>query len=298
MTITVRKAGDAVVKAAAKVAVRHPPGKGVSVGGINSKIHLIKGTAGGHKVVLHPPRAVTAEESPTIQPARVSSTESLMPWRGWFQRFLQDKVLSPERYRKFREIFFFMPDDIYDLQQSPKPNQKIVISRTDPTVTAMYRTPSPGSQQPTVQPEFEEGEDPYDTNYFKRDTRRRYLGSEIGNKENELVKLSLMDANDPAVQEEIKVVTKGPVSSPGNQGRFATGPTDFDPTGLRATMSVTWGALEQSLDTHMPDHLPTPVWVGHEASIMQWHKDRDLPVPVGGYYQALKVPVQRRVARW
>ena len=76
------------------------------------------------------------------------------------------------------------------------------------------------------------------------------------------------------------------------------GPFDFDPTSLQATMSMTRGALEQLLDLHMPNHLPTPVWVKHEAPILQWHKERYLPIPVGGYYQALKVPVQQRVAWW
>ena len=37
---------------------------------------------------------------------------------------------------------------------------------------------------------------------------------------------------------------------------------------------------------------------GKEEEIIKWHEDRDLPVPVGGYYEALKVPVERRVARW
>ena len=107
-----------------------------------------------------------------------------------------------------------------------------------------------------------------------------------------------MDPNDPAVQEEKARLEAGPESSPGNQGRFATGPTDFDPTGLRATMSVTWPELNKSLDEHMPDHLPTPVWEGHEKEIIQWYEERDLPVPVGAYYQALKVPRELRVARW
>lgn len=63
-------------------------------------------------------------------------------------------------------------------------------------------------------------------------------------------------------------------------------------------MSVTWDAVEKSLDEHMPDHLPTPVWVGHEEEIIQWHKERDLPVPVGGYYKELKMPYNQRVATW
>lgn len=266
MTVAVRKAGEAAAKAA--------------------------------KTVLRPPRAVTAAEAQSIQPARSSNQTTMMPWKGWFQRFLQERVFSEDQYKRFRETFFFMPNDIYDLEQAPKPAQKIPISKTDPTITHQYRHPSPGSQGHAVIPEFDETDDPYDTNYFKRDTKRRYESSEMLNKENEMMKLKLMDQTDPDVQEEIKAVEAGPASSPGNSGRFATGPSDFDPTGLRATMSVTWDKLEESLDSYMPDHLPTPTWVGKEEEIIKWHEDRDLPVPVGGYYEALKVPVERRVARW
>jgi hypothetical protein len=283
--ITVRKAGEAIAKTVAKSSLA----TGTTIPAIQ-------------QVPLKEARAVTKEEAPYILPAKASTEVSLMPWRGWFDRYLKEKVLSESQYKTYRNVFFFMPDDIYDLQQSPKPNQKIPISKTDPTLTAMYRHPSPGNAPPASLPEFSNDgsydDDPFDTGYFKRDTRRRYLSSELGNQNNELVKLSLMDQNDPLVQEEIKKVKAGPLSSPGNKGKFATGPSDFDPTGLRATMSVTWSELEKSLDAHMPNHLPTPVWVGQEASIIQWYQERDLPVPVGGYYMALKVPRERRIARW
>lgn len=283
MGITVRKAGEAVAKAVAgSTKSTLPPSM-------------------SQQIPLKQARAVTKEEAPYIQPAKESTQVSLMPWKGWFDRFLQEK-LSASQYKAYRHVFFFMPDDIYDLQQSPKPNQKIPISKTDPTITAMYRHPSPGSSPPASLPEFSNDgsydDDPFDIGYFKRDTRRRYLSSEMGNREQELAKLKLMDQNDPLVQEEIKKVMAGPLSSPGNKGRFATGPSDFDPTGLRATMSVTWAELEKSLDSHMPNHLPTPIWVGHETSIIQWYKDRDLPVPVGAYYMPLKVTRERRIARW
>lgn len=247
---------------------------------------------------LRPPRAVTAEESPIILPARESNKTSMMPWKGWFQTFLKENVLGEERFKQFRNVFFFMPDDIYDLQQSPKLAQKIPISKTDPSITAMYRQISPGSQEPVRQPEFEDNADPYDTGYFKRDTRRRYLSSELGNPNVEKAKLELMDSNDAAVVEEIAKIEAGPVSSPGNKGRFATGPSDFDPSGLRATMSVTWSELEKSLDSHMPDHLPTPTWRKNDKEIIAWYRERDIPVPVGGYYAALKVPTERRIAYW
>lgn len=248
--------------------------------------------------VLRPPRSVTVEEAPTILPARESNKTTMMPWKGWFQTFLKERVLSETQFKKFRETFFFMPDDIYDLQQSPKLAQKVPISKTDPTITHMYRTPSPGSQKPVRQPEFEDGEDPYDSGYFKKDTKRRHLYSALKDPEIEKAKLLLMDQSDPAVVEELAKLEAGPLTSPGNKGRFATGPTDFDPTGLRATMSVSWKELEKSLDSHMPDHLPTETWRGKEQEITAWHEERGLPEPVGQYYEGMKVETARRVAYW
>jgi hypothetical protein len=267
MTVTVRKAGEVAAKAAART-------------------------------VLRPPRAVTAAEAPQFQPARESTKTTMMPWKGWFQRLLQDQ-LGEERFQKIRNIMLFAPDDIYDLQQSPKPNQKIPIAN-DPSITHMYRYPSPGSQTPVKLPEFEEGEDPYDTGYFKKDTRRRYLSSELGNPDVERAKLEMMDPDgqNPLVQSELQKINAGPESSKGNKGVFATGPSDFDPTGLRATMSVTWSEVEKSLDAHMPDHIPEPCWMKHKTDWEKFYTDRDLPVPVGEYYKPLKVPVERRVATW
>ena len=250
---------------------------------------------------LNTPRAVSIAEAKmdSVEPNRKPSEETMMPWKGWFQSYMKENF--PIQFEKVRNFFLFMPDDITDLQQQASPNTKIPISKDDPTMTHMYRYPSPGSQKAPRMPNFEEGfqPDPYDSGYFKRDTRRRNKFSELGDTEVEKAKLQFMNPDDPAVQEEKQKVLEGPTeSSVGNKGVFATGPSDFDPTGLRATMSVTWGALEKSLDSHMPNHMPTPVWVGKEKEILDWHEKKDLPVPVGGYYQALKVPTNRRIARW
>lgn len=282
MVVSFKKAGEAAVKTAVAAAAK---------GGSRAPIVGTK--------PLRPLRALTAEEAPEYAPHNASNTHTMMPWRGWFQRWLKETV-GDEKFAKFRSTFFFEPNDIYDLSQSPDLSKPIPVSKTDPTITHRYRTPSPGSQAPARIPEFEADEDPYDTGYFKKDTRRRYLTEELGNPEVEKLKLSLMDptGNNELVQEEVAKIEAGPISSQGNKGVFATGPSNFDPTGLRSTMSVSWTALEKSLDDHMPDHLPTPVWVGQEHEIVAWHNQRKLPVPVGGYYQALKVPVERRVARW
>ena len=42
--------------------------------------------------------------------------------------------------------------------------------------------------------------------------------------------------------------------------------------------------------------LPEPIWVKDEEELIQWYKDRDLPVPMGGTWNFISK--HRRVARW
>ena len=120
---------------------------------------------------------------------------------------------------------------------------------------AAFREVSPGSQEPVDVPRIDLDEDPYDSGYFKRDTRRRYIDPEFPHPDVEKIKLDMMDPDDPEVQEAKQKLEAGPLSSPGNQGRFPTGPSDFDPSGLRAVMSVNHKAMQAELDKHMPDHV-------------------------------------------
>jgi hypothetical protein len=271
-------------------------------GEVGTKGAATAGLKAGEQVPLGPPRAVTAEEARYILPARESTKTSMMPWKGWIARFLQEQ-LGEERYKKMRETVFFIHDDPNDLVQSPYPaNRDFSISKTDPTVTAQFRYPSPGSQPAVRVPRIEADEDPFDAGHFKRDTRRRYQFSELNYTDPTVAKMQLElmdpDGKDEEVQEELKKLTAGPESSPGNKGRFATGPTDFDKTGLRATMSVNWAATNAELDKHMPDHLPTPIWMLSDEDFTKWYQERDLPVPVGAYYEPLTTPTHLRVARW
>ena len=170
----------------------------------------------GAKIPLATPRAVTKEEAPFIAPARESTTVTMMPWRGWFQRFIQD-TFGEEKLKKFRQTIFFIEDDLYELN-TPNQSKKIPISKTDPTITAQYRHPSPGSQDAVRIPDMYPDEDPYDSGYFKRDTRRRYQFSELLNPETEKLKLEYMDPNDPAVAEaKEELMNAKPKSSPGNK---------------------------------------------------------------------------------
>mmetsp|Transcript_21935 Transcript_21935/g.28402 ORF Transcript_21935/g.28402 Transcript_21935/m.28402 type:complete len:264 (+) Transcript_21935:159-950(+) len=245
-------------------------------------------------------RAISAKEAPMIAPARESTKVSMMPWKGWVQRLLRDQI-GEKRFAQFREAVFFWPDDHSDLD-TPAPGQQVSVSADGKTMRT-YRYPSPGSEGPVKLPKFDvdTNEDPYDSGYFKHDTARRDEYAELGNPHIEQLKLSLLDRkypNDPTILAEIAKLEEGPKSSPGNKGVFATGPSSFDPTGLRATMSVNWKSLNKSLDDNMPNHIPTPIWVGREEEEDKHYTDRGMPAPFGAYYEPLKVPTWRRVATW
>eukprot|EP00980_Cylindrotheca_fusiformis_P000362 scaffold91_cov127-Cylindrotheca_fusiformis.AAC.22 len=278
MTVTFKKAGEAVASkviqtgknAARKAAASHPTKE------------------------VKPPRAVDPAEAPNMIPAKESTKVTMMPWAGWVNRFLKDK-LSDKQYATVRNTFYFLPDGRYDLlEQMPTPATKIPFSQDGKE--ASFREMSPGSQGAVDVPLHDLDDDPYDSGYFKRDTRRRYVDPEFPHPDIEQIKLEMQDPSDPEVQEAKKKLAAGPPSSPGNGGKFATGPSDFDPSGLRAVMSITNAEIQKELDKHMPDHLPEPTWTKDEESLIQWYKDRDLPVPIGGNWNFISK--HRRVARW
>ena len=176
--------------------------------------------AAGTQTPLTHPRSVSKEEAPFITPARESTKTTMMPWKGWFQRFVADQI-GEDKLKKLREKIYFIEDDPYDLN-TPNQSYKIPISKTDPSITHQYRYPSPGSQDAVNIPYLAEDEDPYDSGYFKRDTRRRYEFSELKNPETEKLKLELMDPNDPAVVEaKEELMNARPASSPGNKVRIS-----------------------------------------------------------------------------
>lgn len=252
------------------------------------------GSAEDTRKELEFPRAVSKEEAPFIKPAKATGTESFMPWRGWVARLLKDKM-GPEKFESMKGVFYYWPEDPNNLHQQPYPDAKTTYSK-DGTQSVSYRELSPGSQPFVEIPHDDLEADPYDSGYYKRDTRRRYVDPEFPHPDVEQLKLDMQNPDDPEVQEAKKQLASGPSSSPGNKGNFATGPSDFDPTGLRAVMAVNNPELFKSLDKHMPDHLPTPSWKKNEEELYNWYKERDLPLPIGGNFNG--VSTYRRVASW
>eukprot|EP00531_Pseudo-nitzschia_arenysensis_P002977 CAMPEP_0116141472 /NCGR_PEP_ID=MMETSP0329-20121206/14400_1 /TAXON_ID=697910 /ORGANISM="Pseudo-nitzschia arenysensis, Strain B593" /LENGTH=286 /DNA_ID=CAMNT_0003636657 /DNA_START=146 /DNA_END=1006 /DNA_ORIENTATION=+ len=242
-------------------------------------------------------RAVSPEEAPGIKPPKETSTEAMVPWRGWIERSLKSKM-PPQTFDAVKGFFYFWPEDPNNLNQLPYANDQHVVDKDGKTSVAM-REVSPGSQPFVDIPKHDLEDDPYDSGYFKKDTRRRYVDPEFPNPEVEQLKLDMLDPNDPEVIEAKKRLAAGPLSSPGNGGVFANGVSETQMGGLRAVMSVTNEDLFAELDKHMPDHLPTPTWAADDEEakkLFQWYKDRGLPVPIGGNFNG--VSTKRRIAKW
>ena len=71
----------------------------------------------------------------------------------------------------------------------------------------------------------------------------------------------------------------------------------YDPTGLRTTKTVTWAAVDKSLEDIKPNHLPAPEWYKDYETLVADHERRGLPLP-NGRRMALKATENYNVVRW
>jgi hypothetical protein len=246
---TVRRVGSIVSRAVLPTASRAAATTSTSTGAASFSTNY----GSNDRKELKELRAVTREEAPFIKPPKETSEEPLLPWRGWIERLLRDKM-NPKTFDSVKGFFYFWPEDPNNLNQFPYPNDQHIVSKDGKTSVAM-REVAPGSQPFVDIPLHALDDDPYDSGYFKTDTRRRYVDPEFPNPEVEQIKLDMQDANDPEVIEAKKRLAAGPNSSPGNGGVFANGVSETQMGGLRAVMSVTNEDLFNELDKHMPDHV-------------------------------------------
>mmetsp|Transcript_21133 Transcript_21133/g.84242 ORF Transcript_21133/g.84242 Transcript_21133/m.84242 type:complete len:207 (-) Transcript_21133:448-1068(-) len=154
-----------------------------------------------------------------------------------------------------------------------------------------YRYPAPGSRPPPRIPRVESPDDVFDIKYYSRDTvrqpRKRYvLANKAYLSEEQKKKAVAIDAEPP------KQLNWG---STGKFGNPAV--KEYDPTGLRSSMTATYEALEASLEKHQPDHLPTPVWWDEYDEICAKHEAQGRPIPLGRPTQWIK-PAGLKKASW
>ena len=85
--------------------------------------------------------------------------------------------------------------------------------------------------------------------------------------------------------------------SPGNKGVFATGPSHFDPTGLRTAMQTNWEALDAALEMRRPSQLVRNEWEYRQDAVLADLKEKGLP-PQAGSPTPFSMPRKARVASW
>jgi hypothetical protein len=247
--------------------------------------------------------------------------------------------LGDEKFTRLRNTMVFRPTDIHNLSGAPESARL-----TMPGVPSIqgYRYPAPGSQPAVNIPQSDEGTDPYNTNYYSRDTRRNLKREEITfigcdntreeieeyisarggvvetwkeTKEEALEICAKMDPSEATMYlakyeggavtrarvmfpEDIKAreFAKRP-GSPGNKGVFATGKSDFDPSGLRTAMQTNWAAMNASLEAHRPTQLVRSEWEKRQPEIIEDLKAKGLPMQAGSP-MPWSVPERSRVASW
>lgn len=183
------------------------------------------------------------------------------------------QVLPRGVYQRIKELIVFRPEDNTNLIQAlPRFQQNTTVPRIKG-----YRYPAPGSQDvaEVAVPLRVNADQVYDSKLFPRDPRNLELNTEIR-----------INATKPVTLEP-----KGQYGDRtyGQEGKFKNpAVTKYDPSGLRATMNATWGAMDAALAVNaVADHLPRPEWFKHQAAIEAECERKGIPYVEGRRYDAM-----------
>lgn len=87
-----------------------------------------------------------------------------------------------------------------------------------------------------------------------------------------------------------------PIGSPGNKNPAVL---DYDPSGLRSSMSATWAALDIAVvERAAPNHLPTPEWWKDLAFIEAECDRKGHPYVMGRKYSNKTLSANYNDVRW
>jgi hypothetical protein len=186
-------------------------------------------------------------------------------------KFLQ-KILPRSIYLRLKEMVVFRPEDPQNLiQVLPRFQQNVDVARIKG-----YRYPAPGSQDAAAAavPVREHPDQTYDNKLYARDSRNMALDQ-----------VTTINATKPVTLEP-----RGQYGDRtyGQEGKYKNpAVTKYDPTGLRATMNATWGAMDASLAEHAaPNHLVLPEWYKDQAAIEKECERKGIPYVEGRPYHA------------
>eukprot|EP00634_Sargassococcus_sp_CCMP2135_P004058 CAMPEP_0198648208 /NCGR_PEP_ID=MMETSP1467-20131203/3314_1 /TAXON_ID=1462469 /ORGANISM="unid. sp., Strain CCMP2135" /LENGTH=204 /DNA_ID=CAMNT_0044383909 /DNA_START=81 /DNA_END=695 /DNA_ORIENTATION=- len=199
--------------------------------------------------------------------------------RGMLAKYL------PKSVQNFIEGLQFRPQKPSDMEPSPLVRQKLKgVDRIQG-----YRYPAPGSRPPARIPRVDNTDDVFDIKFLGKDTRRAPRNHII------FTNKKCLDS------EEIKAITTKAESVKldwGSSGKFGNPAVkEYDPTGLRSSMTATHEALAKSLEEHKPTQLVHYEWWDEQDAIIADAKAKGIPPPPGKP-PAWKYPKERYQASW
>ena len=147
-----------------------------------------------------------------------------------------------------------------------------------------FRYPAPGSQPLPAIPVRENEDGVYNTQHYSRDPSN----------------LPLTDTTTFNSSAKSPVTLAPKVKHIGSPGTFKNpAVATYDPTGLRATMSATWGALEKAAITNAaPNHLPAPSWLKDVEEISAECDRKGIPQALGKRWKPSIIPVGLNDVKW
>jgi hypothetical protein len=100
--------------------------------------------------------------------------------------------------------------------------------------------------------------------------------------------------------------SKGPITiepvedKGGSPGSKIPAVFQYDPSGLRSSMTSNHAALEAALEKIEPTHLPTEPWMlaGSYEALLKEREDKGLPPPIGSRYKPKYVSANTNTVRW
>mmetsp|Transcript_5614 Transcript_5614/g.7920 ORF Transcript_5614/g.7920 Transcript_5614/m.7920 type:complete len:208 (+) Transcript_5614:42-665(+) len=184
--------------------------------------------------------------------------------------------------------FLSFRSEMMGMLQVPRANERI------PGVPRIkgYRYPAPASQDVPNVPEVPKDKT-YNISNYSSDLRvlRRESPVILSKRAQALMEQVEGEPKDPLLSSG-EEVSKG--SSPGNKNPAVL---KYDPTGLRSAMSASWEAMDKSLESYRPLHLPAAEWIEDYPQMLEHARKHNLPEPVG---RKIRFKYQRilRTAHW
>lgn len=160
-----------------------------------------------------------------------------------------------------RRVLVYRPDDPNNLlQQWPQKDYNAGIERIQG-----YRYPAPGSR-PEAHIPTKSDDEFFDTKKYSHDPRNVKTTDH-----------TYINMKEPFLIDENALERKGSQNRKENPAVMS-----YDPTGLRATVTATWAALDAAIEKNaVPDHLPHPEWEKDAEKIANECIRKGIPIRIG-----------------